>query len=88
MSEYVLNYQPPSCEEQRAKLIATSISSQWSSQVQERLEAYRNQYQNVCVAQDGLVEEFGYSYQLGYHHYTLYYYDRAGNLTATVTPEG
>jgi hypothetical protein len=23
-----------------------------------------------------------------YYHYTLYYYDRAGNLTATVAPKG
>ena len=85
---YVLKYQPPTCEQQRTQLIAASVRSQWSTFVQQRLEAYRNQYQSVCVAQEGLVEDFSFSYKLGYHHYTLYYYDRAGNLTATVPPEG
>ncbi len=33
-------------------------------------------------------EHFNYSYDLTEYHYTLYYYDKAGNLVQTVPPEG
>jgi RHS repeat-associated protein len=33
-------------------------------------------------------DEFGVSYPLNEHHYTLFYYDRAGNLTKTIPPAG
>ena len=33
-------------------------------------------------------ETFKYTYTTAEHHYTLYYYDQAGNLVQTVSPEG
>lgn len=35
-----------------------------------------------------LPENFRMQYKKSEHHYTLYYYDQAGNLTLTVPPEG
>ena len=42
-------------------------------------------YNHDCLDTE---EEFTYSYQTAEHHYTLYYYDQAGNLVQTVSPEG
>ena len=42
-------------------------------------------YTQNCLATN---ETFTYSYTTAEHHYTLYYYDQAGNLVQTVSPEG
>ncbi|OQP44477.1 hypothetical protein A4H97_08865 [Niastella yeongjuensis] len=42
-------------------------------------------YQAKCLA---AVETFTVNYQPKEYHYTLYYYDRAGNLVKTVPPKG
>ncbi len=46
------------------------------------LEGYRIKCMN------GASEKFSCSYELKEYHYTLYYYDLAGNLVQTVPPEG
>ena len=51
----------------------------------ELLAAYTAKYSHDCLNTN---EEFTYSYQTAEHHYTLYYYDQAGNLVQTVSPEG
>ncbi len=85
---YVLDFKPEDCDAIQTRPIANAIQGQLADFAERKTDAYRSQYQTVCVAQEGLVEDFRFSYALGYHHYTLYYYDRAGNLTATVPPEG
>ncbi|MDJ1501195.1 LamG-like jellyroll fold domain-containing protein [Xanthocytophaga agilis] len=85
---YIIDIPKETCEQSRAASIAASVRSQLESFTQQKLTEYRNQYQRVCVAQEGLVENFSYTYTQGYHHFTLYYYDRAGRLIATVPPEG
>ncbi len=52
---------------------------------QDKEQQLRSSYQS-CI--DQLDDAFSLSYQLGYHHYTLYYYDRADNLIKTVPPQG
>ena len=42
-------------------------------------------YKNACF---NATETFNRTYNLYEHHYTLYYYDQAGNLTRTVPPKG
>lgn len=49
------------------------------------LDALENSYYNSC---GNFIDNLTISDTLGYHHYTLYYYDRAGNLVKTVPPEG
>lgn len=46
---------------------------------------YTSQSTN-CMA--NATEALSYTYTTGEHHYTLYYYDQAGNLVQTVPPEG
>lgn len=52
-------------------------------------EASANQaFESACLDKNNFKDEVNIVYNLPYHHYTLYYYDRAGNLTKTVPPEG
>lgn len=41
-----------------------------------------------CFTSPQLSENFYYQYNSSEHHYTLYYYDQAGNLVQTVPPKG
>ena len=45
-------------------------------------------FQSNCFQYNSLKDELSISYQENIHHYTLFYYDRAGMLTQTVPPEG
>ncbi|MEN9303793.1 MAG: hypothetical protein RL264_2222, partial [Bacteroidota bacterium] len=47
--------------------------------------ALNQRYRNHCM---GIQESLTYSYTDKQHHYTLYYYDQAGNLIKTVPPAG
>ncbi|MBL4664787.1 MAG: PKD domain-containing protein, partial [Nitrospinaceae bacterium] len=42
----------------------------------------------VCFNIELLEDEVAMDYELKLHHFTLFYYDRAGNLIRTVPPEG
>jgi YD repeat-containing protein len=44
---------------------------------------YLTEYKNKCLQ---LREDFQYTFSTREHHYTLYYYDQAGNLVQTVAP--
>ena len=58
----------------------------WQTLVDEFLEDYLNGYITHCM--NSLDENFYYSVETSEHHYTLYYYDQAGNLVQTVPPQG
>ncbi len=90
LADYVQRELPRSlpCEQTRIAGIWAELRTQLAPLQEEKKNGYREQYQSTCVAQQGLEEEFKLSYSLGYHHYTLYYYDRAGNLVRTVPPQG
>jgi hypothetical protein len=49
--------------------------------------AFDTAYTNKCM-KAGALEKFTVTYSNAEHHYTLYYYDQAGNLIRTVPPEG
>ncbi|PCJ89992.1 MAG: hypothetical protein COA57_00120 [Flavobacteriales bacterium] len=42
----------------------------------------------TCFSREQFSDNLQLSYNLPYYHYTLYYYDRAGELVQTVPPEG
>ena len=46
------------------------------------------QFENLCFNVNNLSDAMEVEYNIPYYHYTLYYYDRANNLTKTVPPEG
>ena len=49
--------------------------------------AFQDAYQQECMS-DANNEAFDMTYRDNEHHYTLYYYDQAGNLIRTIPPEG
>lgn len=55
---------------------------------QTQLDLFETGYRTSCLEQAQPVETFTMSYELSEYHYTLYYYDQAGNLVKTVPPEG
>lgn len=46
------------------------------------------QYEASCLDIVNLEESFSFTYPNSEYHFTLYYYDQAGNLVQTVPPEG
>lgn len=83
---YVFDGTPPSCEVQTLNDMASSINSQLTTILGDYATKLKGIYKTQCV--QNLVDRYTASYQLNYHHYTLYYYDRAGNLVKTVPPAG
>jgi RHS repeat-associated protein len=75
-----------SCEQAVAAQMLNSLDQQAGQFVDEELARIRNEYRQKCINE--LVDQTKVSFQLNYHHYTLYYYDRAGNLVKTVPPKG
>jgi len=61
---------------------AQSLHAQYLKQEKEK---FIKKYMESCMA---VTETFERNYQLHEHHYTLYYYDQAGNLSRTVPPKG
>jgi RHS repeat-associated protein len=52
------------------------------------VETEVNKYYNGFNCVNNATETFVYTYQAKEYHYTLYYYDQAGNLVQTVPPAG
>jgi len=51
------------------------------------LGSFEEEYQQKCLNAASL-EQFTISHPVSEYHYTLYYYDLAGNLVKTISPEG
>ncbi|ELR69986.1 hypothetical protein C900_04430 [Fulvivirga imtechensis AK7] len=78
--------QPKTCEEIEADAVLQEVEAQRQDLIDFYEQDLEDEYTNKCVK--SLNDQLGIGYDLGTHHYTLYYYDRAGNLIRTVPPEG
>ena len=58
------------------------------SRYRDSMNAVIAGYRSKCLDKIAGIETFSMVYQLNEYCYTLYYYDRAGNLLKTVPPEG
>jgi RHS repeat-associated protein len=76
------------CEMLQARQLLSAIQSQQQQFKADHLAGYRARYKQACALPENLNDKLVLGYQLGYHHYTLYYYDRAGQLMKTVPPAG
>ncbi|MBS1581100.1 MAG: hypothetical protein JST66_02765 [Bacteroidetes bacterium] len=76
-----------SCATINAQLVASLLSAQRAALKAQARGEYEHAYQTLCAAPD-VNEDFFVDYTLDQYHYTLYYYDRAGRLMATVPPKG
>ena len=76
------------CNVVAARRLRTAYAAEQTRWVEAQVADFTNQFQQQCVALATQQETFTITYTLGYHHFTLYYYDRAGNLMKTVPPAG
>ncbi len=77
----------PNCEEdliRRATQVAEDIYKDYRDSV---LLAIEDLFTARCMA-GAEAESMNMTYNDNEHHYTLYYYDQAGNLVRTIPPEG
>lgn len=81
-------FEPWTCDEITAEALRTTLEHFTYEYKEDQLEAFEQAYLNTCANPDSIQDKFWLEYDLGYHHYTLYYNDRAGNLIKTVPPNG
>ncbi|WP_153799838.1 DUF6443 domain-containing protein [Foetidibacter luteolus] len=73
---------------QRAYDQSVSIATEiYKKRIAQLLADFETAYRAKCLAA-GTDEVFTVSYDVKEYHYTLYYYDMAGNLVKTVPPRG
>jgi Bacterial toxin 23 len=77
-----------SCADAEANNILSTITSTIANLIEQKKSKLDQEYFKNCAVFTSLKDNFVMTYTLGYHHYTLYYYDRAGNLVRTVPPAG
>ena len=73
---------------------AAIAASEASNELDERVKACVKRQKEIAEiimgaqCDSAVTDDFSFRYTQKTHHYTLYYYDRAGRLTKTVPPEG
>ncbi|MEW6470490.1 MAG: hypothetical protein AB1458_16380, partial [Bacteroidota bacterium] len=70
-------YNVLSCDSMSALAIYNAIQLQVANYIQQQLDDFKAKYIVTCASADSIRDTFRLSYNLKYHHYTLYYYDRA-----------
>ena len=81
-----LTIRQPTCERESATYVQRQLEGAVADQIDGLVEAFEADYERTCTAD--VDDRLTVSYTLGIHHYTLFYYDRAGNLARTVAPKG
>ncbi|MBL4709024.1 MAG: RHS repeat protein, partial [Flavobacteriales bacterium] len=81
-------FEPYTCEEVIGNSLLNEISQQLWEYKEDQLDAFEDSYRTNCADRDNINDVFWLSYGLAYHHYTLYYFDRAGRNIRTVPPQG
>ncbi len=76
---------PDPCETFRANQAIYNAKKRYDDQILAMTSFFRPKYYNKCLS---LSETFTGTIPIKDYHYTLYYYDQAGSLVATVPPEG
>ncbi|MEM7549570.1 MAG: RHS repeat-associated core domain-containing protein [Bacteroidota bacterium] len=79
---------PKDCETITADAIRAEVEGQRADVINSFESQLETTYKETCANADNIVDKLTLDYELGLHHFTLYYYDRAGNLMRTVPPAG
>lgn len=79
---------PTSCDSVNTPIDRIVKRARFEEALARLLADYRSSIRSTCLANLYTRETFTTSYTLNEFQYTLYYYDRAGNLTKTVPPAG
>jgi RHS repeat-associated protein len=67
---------------------ANALQDELSKCMQSQVGAVADSMKANCLNIKNFKDALNLEYTINEHHYTLYYYDRAGQLTKTVPPEG
>jgi len=81
-AEYIAN----DCEEMLNNIALTYANDLYNQYLAQQKEIFVTNYVNTAIS--SLVEKYTLNFDDKEYQYTLYYYDQAGNLTQTVSPEG
>ncbi|MCW3084167.1 MAG: repeat-associated core domain protein, partial [Bacteroidetes bacterium] len=73
------------CVEQQINLAIANAQNAYNQYVDSMTTFISNAYTQHCM---GALESFTQTYDDKEYHFTLYYYDQAGNLVKTIPPEG
>ena len=73
------------CDQYSADLLVANAQQKYKAYLKGRRQEFELSYLQHCL---DVREDFMMEYEDKEHHYTLYYYDQAGNLVRTVPPEG
>ncbi len=76
------------CQEQVALRVRSEIRRQIDAFVQQVASQYRSRYRSTCLSPENIDDVLLIKRTVSLYHFTLYYYDRAGNLVRTVPPAG
>ncbi|MET0392034.1 MAG: RHS repeat-associated core domain-containing protein, partial [Chitinophagaceae bacterium] len=69
------------------QLALNAATEQYNTYVEQQYDNFDSTYRSKCLV-DAPGETFTVRGLVAEYHYTLYYYDQAGNLVKTVPPEG
>lgn len=75
------------CVESLLAQVETDAFSAYQDYLEEQAALFQEAYVDHCISAVG-TESIDMQYQEYEYHFTLYYYDQAGNLVRTVPPEG
>ncbi|MBK7412848.1 MAG: RHS repeat protein [Ignavibacteria bacterium] len=79
---------PKSCAAEEVERLVASIDQQMSECLERKLIEVDVTYDTTCFDPKRINDHFIAERGEKFYHYTLYYYDRAGNLIETVPPAG
>ncbi len=74
------------CYDMLMSFAAANAQNAWETYLLALEETFNSLYTSTCINQ--LKEQFNMTFDPKEYHYTLYYYDRAGNLFKTIPPQG
>ncbi|GAL85641.1 hypothetical protein MYP_2870 [Sporocytophaga myxococcoides] len=74
------------CNSLKEEYVRNTVGDQLDKCLQAKISLLKENYKKACLTD--LRDKLTLTYPLSYHHYTLYYYDRAGDLFKTVPPQG
>ncbi len=75
------------CRERKQKIAAAVFKDLYNTYLDSIISSFRENYIEKCMASTSC-ESFDLAFGDSEHHFTLYYYDQAGNLVRTVPPAG
>ena len=81
----VLDEIPNPCLTQLIQLATSNAQQKYKAYVEGMRQQFQENYIQKCLS---VYEDFHMKYEDTQHHFTLYYYDQAGNLVRTIPPEG